>query len=765
MLKIFRKKLVSKELGLEEKLVDINNILYVNTNAAVSQMRAFIEIICKAIFIYEGIEYNAQLKLVDFIKIIEEKKIFKEESIKFFTVCRQIGNNAIHNYIYPTKEEILIYYNQLEKIYEEFQIKYENEHRSYRKELLKQYSKVQENTILNEKKYVLLDGSEFIVPKEKILENDKGFYEKMKKRLNQQLDYLLKVAEKLNVENTNITIAKEKLNGNTFNIVVLGEVNRGKSTLINALLGKNVLPSNILPTTSVITKIIYGEKENALIKFRDGTEKNIELEKLKNYVTTIQAENNRNIKETIINYINTPYKNNCILVDTPGVNDIEKSNVEITYEYIPYADVIIFLIDPDQVFTNSEKVFLKARVCNHNIDKIFFVLNKSDNINEIGIRNLNKYIKNTMEELKLPSRFYIVSAKETLIGKIQGNRNRYVEEFEVLEKEIEKFLFEEKGTQVIKNTLGRNLSIAEEYIYKIRRISSLSDMKIKELTELEKELETQRKEILKGEKEIFRDIDKEYVRVKNKIIDIIHLEMTNSFDVLIKNLKNEKTMSKDRIEKLAEFINNGINNWINARVSPILTIEFNKINNDLIDMMNEKIKKNIGNRNRSVEVEFQKSIVIINNNDIHTCYAPIVENNEELKFLGVGTIVVALISGSLLGGLISGVVGLLLMSNKEGDSTSEMIDVEKIIESIDSKRENIIGNIKNEVINKINNNYENNKKYIKNEINNSINKNIELIRAIANKLEERDTLKSELNNILKKLIIICKQNNNCLEED
>ncbi|EOR19896.1 dynamin family protein [Clostridium sartagoforme] len=767
MLKIFRKKTISEELNLEGKLADIKNILYANTNASVSQMRSFIEALCRAILIYEGIEYNDQVKLVDLIKEIEDRKIFSGENIKFFTICRQIGNSTTHNYIYPTKEEAAIYYSQLEKLYEEFQIKYEDEYRNYRKELLKQYDKqLEEEANANEKQYLLLNGEEVFVPKESISENNLISYEVIKKRLNSQLDYLFKAFSDLNLENKNIELAKEKLNNNTFNIVVLGEVNRGKSTLINALLGKNILPSNILPTTSVITKVVYGEKEKALIEFNNGTKKTIQLDKLKDYVTTVQKENNVNIKSTTVYYPNILCKNNCVLVDTPGVNDIDSSNTEITYNYIPYADAIIFLIDPDQVFTSSEKFFLKSRVLTHNLNKMFFVLNKADNINESGIKGLSKYIESTLKELELPCKFYIVSSKDALIGKMKGQTNKYFEDFILLEKDIEKFLFLEKGNQVIKNTLGRILSIADEGINKIYQLNSFSDMKAKELNKIEKELLDRNNEILKGEKDIFKYIDEDYNKLQNKIVDIIYVEINKSLDNLIEKLNREELMSDDRLSELEGFINKSINNWINVRINPILVTELNKINNELITMINEKVKMPI-----SVEAsnyDSHKSLVVLTSNDIETCYTPSLKSNDDLTFIGVGALITTLLSGSLLGGVIIGALSLLFLSSTESNNSTKENNIQEVIKNITLKRETIIENIKNEIVNRINNDYRNNKEYVRREISNSINNNVKLIKETNKNLEEnrieKDNLKNELNNILKNLIIIYKQNKKYIRE-
>lgn len=64
--------------------------------------------------------------------------------------------------------------------------------------------------------------------------------------------------------------AKERLEENRFNLVVFGEFKRGKSTFINSLLGKSVLPTAVVPLTSVITLVRYGEQERATIHFKDG---------------------------------------------------------------------------------------------------------------------------------------------------------------------------------------------------------------------------------------------------------------------------------------------------------------------------------------------------------------------------------------------------------------------------------------------------------------------------------------------------------------
>ena len=238
--------------------------------------------------------------------------------------------------------------------------------------------------------------------------------------------------------------------------------------------------------------------------------------------------------------------------------------------------------------------------------------------------------------------------------------------------------------------------------------------------------------------------------------------MNKSFDKLIERLSEEEFMSEDRLSELEGFINKSINNWINARINPILVTELYRINNELIIMINEKIKVNIS-ANTSNDYSY-KSLVVLTSNDIETCYTPSLKNNNDLTFIGVGALITALLSGSLLGGAVIGALGLLFLSSTESDNSIGRNNIQYFIKNITLKREVIIENIKNKIVNRINNDYRNNKDYVRREISNSINNNIKLIKEtnknlVENRMEN-ENLKKELDNILKNFIIIYKQNKN-----
>src|SRR5215212_2509759 len=141
--------------------------------------------------------------------------------------------------------------------------------------------------------------------------------------------------------------AREQLTG-LFLLVVAGEFNSGKSSFINALLGERVLPEGVTPTTDRINLLRYGP---------EVTEQHLEAFLLER---TYPAELLREIT----------------IVDTPGTNAIIRRHEELTRDFIPRADLVLFVTSADRPFTESERGFLE-RIREWG-KKIVFVVNKID---------------------------------------------------------------------------------------------------------------------------------------------------------------------------------------------------------------------------------------------------------------------------------------------------------------------------------------------------------------------------------------------------
>ncbi len=169
-----------------------------------------------------------------------------------------------------------------------------------------------------------------------------------------------------------------------FTLLVLGEFKRGKSTLINQLLGREVLPVGAAPTTAVLTRITYGEEPSARIIFADGTERQVEIGRLAEEITLVQSDegtNQRRHAGIVRAELALPVavcRDGVDIVDSPGLGE-HSTRSEVTYDALPSADAVVFVSDAAQLGSEDEG-FVRERLLSQEIDNVFFVINKWDRV-------------------------------------------------------------------------------------------------------------------------------------------------------------------------------------------------------------------------------------------------------------------------------------------------------------------------------------------------------------------------------------------------
>ncbi|RQD79491.1 MAG: Dynamin family protein [Methanocalculus sp. MSAO_Arc1] len=173
-----------------------------------------------------------------------------------------------------------------------------------------------------------------------------------------------------------------------FHLAVLGQVKRGKSTLLNALIGDDVLPSSVIPLTALPTFIRYGDQQKLRVRFLDDKPE-IELkgasarwlnDQLMQYVSEDEnPKNSKGIREVEIDHPGELLRD-VVLIDTPGIGSIYRHNTEATMNFLPQCDASLFVISADPPITEVEVEFL--REVKNRVGYLFFVLNKVDYLNE-----------------------------------------------------------------------------------------------------------------------------------------------------------------------------------------------------------------------------------------------------------------------------------------------------------------------------------------------------------------------------------------------
>ncbi len=240
------------------------------------------------------------------------------------------------------------------------------------------------------------------------------------------------------------TLLANKLTKATFNLAVVGEFKRGKSTLVNAFIRESLLPTAVIPLTSVTTIIAYGPKIVVTVVFISGKKKEIPAGKLKDYVS--ESENPNNSKQVSVVKIEHPsafLKDGVRIIDTPGVGSAYMHNTKTTYDYLPQIDAAVFLFSADQPASQVELSFLKE--VSAYAPKLFLVQNKIDYLAEGEINQSLAYLTKTVEAaLDTAVSIYPISARSALASPSDNGDG-----FSALEADIMQFLAHSKGQTLI----------------------------------------------------------------------------------------------------------------------------------------------------------------------------------------------------------------------------------------------------------------------------------------------------------------------------
>lgn len=202
-----------------------------------------------------------------------------------------------------------------------------------------------------------------------------------------------------------------KLESERFHLVVLGEFNHGKSTFVNALLGTDVLPTGITPTTASINHVVWAQHPTARVVLTTGESKYLDPHQLKEWVT-VAGGHASEVAYVELGYPSDLLQNHIVLVDTPGVNDLNEQRAEVTYGYVPRADAVVFLLDAGQALKDSEREFLKSRVLESARDRLIFVLGKMDVLSADERVAVLDYVKTGLAKMMPEPVVHALSARD-----------------------------------------------------------------------------------------------------------------------------------------------------------------------------------------------------------------------------------------------------------------------------------------------------------------------------------------------------------------
>jgi small GTP-binding protein len=230
----------------------------------------------------------------------------------------------------------------------------------------------------------------------------------------------------------------ERLEAGRFLVSVVGEFKRGKSTLINALVGEEVLPTGVLPLTAVATELVFGEP-GAIVEHLDGTRTSIQLAEIADFVTEDRnPQNERNVERVEVRGLWPLVEPGVVLVDTPGVGSIHEHNTEVARAALLDSDGAVLVLSADAPLSEQERDLVRTLASRR--APTFFVLNKADHVSESELDEVRRFVEQLLfDELGRKVRVFALSARAAL----RGNAGDNAGEFGAFVAEFERFVAED----------------------------------------------------------------------------------------------------------------------------------------------------------------------------------------------------------------------------------------------------------------------------------------------------------------------------------
>ncbi|MEN6320040.1 MAG: dynamin family protein [Syntrophaceae bacterium] len=213
--------------------------------------------------------------------------------------------------------------------------------------------------------------------------------------LNRQIE----ACEKLLVQNQPIDVA------------ILGQFKAGKSSFINSLVGKSILPVGVIPVTTVITRLQYGEKERAVVKFFDVNVCDIDISEIDSYTSEAKnPANQKNVEMVDIELPSLKDYDGLRLVDTPGLGSVFKYHIETSENWLPQVGTAILAISSDRPLSDNDVQLI--RELTQYTPNIVILLTKADILSPEQQKEVIQFFEQTIQrELNRMLPIYIYSTR------------------------------------------------------------------------------------------------------------------------------------------------------------------------------------------------------------------------------------------------------------------------------------------------------------------------------------------------------------------
>lgn len=250
----------------------------------------------------------------------------------------------------------------------------------------------------------------------------------------------------------------DRLENKKITIAVIGQFKRGKTTLINTILGEKLLPVGIVPITAAITRIEYAEHKGsgcdtagpmATVYFNNGLSQQVPAADLHIYISEQENhDNERGVAEVELLTDADFLRNGLTLVDTPGVGSVHEQNSKSATDFARESDGVIFMLSVDSPLNQIEVDFL--RKVRRFAGKFYFVVNKIDRVDE---EELGEYLDYCRDLIIAIMELDEEDAKAIRLLPVSARKNIGVTELTDMIRED----LVERGAEIMERSVGLKL--------------------------------------------------------------------------------------------------------------------------------------------------------------------------------------------------------------------------------------------------------------------------------------------------------------------
>ena len=406
--------------------------------------------------------------------------------------------------------------------------------------------------------------------------------------MKDQINKLIEISEYLE-DNENVIQLKRllgSLDDNSYILSVMGQFSAGKSSLINNIFGKQILPVHKTETTARITFIRYGKEEKVELFCFDGSVEEVSLdESLEMWQTGEKADLIERIESISISIPSDLLKNGLIIADTPGTNTIIDKHIELTEKLIANSDRVLYVLGKqitesdikfvkaveeygtgvvfvrtymDQIKRNEEDVEQtiekeKAILSEISSEEMFFVSNEHDSEYYSEIYSLEAYISCVIaDDISKSIQKSVASRAEIILKKQEGRiLDRRIELNMILDNDKE--IYQEKRKEILEslrrlenNLEQKRVNLQERYIKEQRNAKEeLNNNKKAEEKKLIIKINNESESSLNSDyqRELGEMVREAYIRLRNGYVNCFDRIVRDNKVLFIEEMKQNKELS------------------------------------------------------------------------------------------------------------------------------------------------------------------------------------------------------------------------------